>query len=110
MWGHHAATAVSFRRVRGVPMKIFLCWSGDRSRHVVESFDWLLKQLNQQYSLKGKQAFVPFRSANIEKGLPWFQAVENELSQADAALVAITPENCASPWMHYEAGAVANRM
>jgi hypothetical protein len=91
-------------------MKIFLCWSGDRSHHVAESFDWFLKQLNQNYGLTGKQAFEPFRSANIEKGLPWFQAVENELANAEAALVTVTPENCTSPWMHYEAGAVANRM
>lgn len=91
-------------------MKVFLCWSGERSRHVAESFDRLLQHLNKELSLSVEQAFVPFRSANIEKGLPWFQAVEKELSTADAALVSITPENCTSPWMHYEAGAVANRM
>src|SRR5262249_21031336 len=53
--------------------------------------------------------FLPFRSDNIEKGLPWFQAVEEQLASADAALLSITPENADSPWMHYEAGAISNR-
>lgn len=91
-------------------MKIFLCWSGDRSRHVAKAFDSFLRDLNAKLELTGNLAFDPFRSANIEKGLPWFQAVENELASAEAALVSITPENCTSPWMHYEAGAVANGM
>lgn len=91
-------------------MKIFLCWSGDRSRHVAQEFEKFLKDLNQELPGLKKDPFDPFRSANIEKGLPWFQAVESELASAQAALVSITPENCTSPWMHYEAGAVANRM
>lgn len=89
-------------------MKVFLCWSGERSRHVAEAFESFLKQLNEKLPVSGDHAFVPFRSVNIEKGLPWFQAVERELATADAALVTITPENCESPWMHYEAGAIAN--
>ena len=89
-------------------MKIFLCWSGERSRHVAKEFDEFLKDLNKK--LPGlNNLFDPFRSANIEKGLPWFQAVESELASAQAVLVTITPENCESP-MHYEAGAIANGM
>jgi hypothetical protein len=90
-------------------MHVFLCWSGERSHHVAEALEEFLLNLNKTLPSGQSQAFTTFRSQNIEKGLLWFQAVEQQLRDADAALLAITPENCSSPWMHYEAGAIANR-
>ncbi len=92
-------------------MKLFLCWSGARSHDVAAAFRDFLLQLNDELSLPVPLQFAPpFFSENIEKGLPWFQAVEHELASTDAALLSITPENADSPWMHYEAGAIANQL
>jgi hypothetical protein len=67
-------------------------------------------QLNQELTVPQDLQFAPFLSENIEKGLLWFQAVEKELESSEAAILAVTPENADSPWMHYEAGAIANRL
>jgi hypothetical protein len=99
-------------------MRIFLCWSGERSRHVASALETFFVDLNGKFMnnincrlFEGKPSlFETFRSENIEKGLLWFQAVEKELAEADAALLSITPENADSPWIHYEAGAIANRL
>src|SRR5207302_5829776 len=89
---------------------IFLCWSGARSHCVAFAFREFLLQLNQEMTLPNDLQFAPFLSENIEKGLLWFQAVEHELASSEAAILSVTPENADSPWMHYEAGAIANRL
>ena len=91
-------------------MRIFLCWSGARSHCVAFAFREFLLQLNQEMTLPNDLQFAPFLSENIEKGLLWFQAVEHELASSEAAILSVTPENADSPWMHYEAGAIANRL
>jgi hypothetical protein len=50
-------------------------------------------------------SFVSF--ADIEKGEGWFERLLTELEKADAALLCLTPENLASPWMHFESGMVS---
>jgi len=93
-----------------VIVKFFLCWSGARSHNVAAALRNFLLQLNNELALPESLQFAPpFFSENIEKGLPWFQAVQDELESSDAALLSITPENANSPWMHYEAGAIANQ-
>ena len=79
-------------------MHLFICWSGRRSRRMAEAFDsqWLPKVFGGRIT-----SFVSF--ADIEKGEGWFERLLTELGKADAALVCLTPENLASPWMHFEA-------
>jgi hypothetical protein len=83
-------------------MHVFICWSGRRSRRIAEAFSsqWLPAVLGDTVT-----SFVSF--ADIEKGEGWFDRLLTELSKADAALLCLTPENIASPWMHFESGMVA---
>lgn len=84
-------------------MKIFLSWSGDRSKAVAVALkDWLqncIQQLDPWVS-----------SADIEKGARWFEEIEGALTAADGqGIFCVTPENLASPWLNFEAGFVASK-
>lgn len=79
-------------------MKVFICWSGERSKEVAGILhQWLPTVLD---------GLVPTYSPDIPKGRLWFDAISQELSQARAGLVCLTPENLESDWMHFEAGAL----
>lgn len=91
-------------------MNVFICWSGDRSRACAEALKQFLLDLNAALDLPADRRFVPFHSDDIDKGAAWFQAVTGQLSRADAAMLVVTPENAASPWMHFEAGVVVSQM
>ena len=83
-------------------MHVFICWSGRRSRRIAEAFasHWLTGVLGDRVT-----SFVSF--ADIEKGEGWFERLLMELGRSDAALLCLTPENLASPWMHFESGMVS---
>jgi hypothetical protein len=80
-------------------MKIFLSWSGPRSRAVAETLnDWLRRVI---------QAVKPFYSPEIEKGAKWSSEVDDALEGTRFGIICLTPDNLTSPWIHYEAGALA---
>ena len=83
-------------------MHVFICWSGRRSRRVAEAIagQWLPEIFGTKVT-----SFVSF--ADIEKGEGWFDRLVAELGKADAAVLCLTPENLASPWMHFESGMVS---
>ena len=79
-------------------MKIFICWSGARSRLVAESLrKWLPKVI---------QAVEPFMSEYIDKGSTWPDYLDERLRSAQLGLICITPENITEPWIQFEAGAL----
>ena len=84
-------------------LKVFISWSGDRSRRVAEALrDWL------PYVFP---LIDPFLSTeDIEKGAKWNQVISGALEQSDLAIICLTPENLMSPWLLFEAGAVAKRV
>src|SRR5262245_27578348 len=82
-------------------MKVFICWSGDRSYAIAEALQQLLK------AVLPKPPDI-FLSTNIDKGAEWFQAVRAGLTSSVAGIIVLTHENIRSPWMHFEAGAIAN--
>jgi len=50
----------------------------------------------------------PFLSTeDIEKGAKWNQVISGALEQSDLAILCLTPENLESPWLLFEAGAIA---
>ncbi len=83
-------------------LKVFISWAGDRSRAVAEALrDWLPEVL---------QFVDPFLSTeDIEKGAKWSQVLSGELEKATFSIICLTPENLGSPWLLFEAGAVAKR-
>lgn len=80
-------------------MKVFISWSGVASRSLALALaDWLPKVI---------QGLVPFVSAkDIDKGANWGIELARELADADFGIVCLTPDNLASPWLNYEAGAI----
>jgi hypothetical protein len=81
-------------------MTIFICWSGTRSRAIAEAVEDLLKDC-------GVDDKKIDRSDHIEKGTVWSDWIRDRLRDAKAGIVCLTPENVRSPWMHFEAGALA---
>ncbi|HEU4557345.1 MAG TPA: TIR domain-containing protein [Longimicrobium sp.] len=80
-------------------MKVFISWSGVRSRMVAEALnDWLPKVI---------QAVVPFYSADMEKGAQWSTRLDAALEGTSFGIVCLTPENLDSTWIHFEAGALS---
>ena len=57
------------------------------------------------------QSSAPWLShADISAGDRWADTVAKELESSDFGITCITRENAASPWIHFEAGALAKRM
>lgn len=83
-------------------MRIFVSWSGDRSRRVAEKLrSWLPSVLPDV------TCFVS--SEDISKGQRWNSTLTSELRSSDFGIVVVTRENSSSLWLHFEAGALANR-
>lgn len=80
-------------------MKVFLSWSGTRSRFVAEALNaWLPRVI---------QAVKPFYSPGLEKGARWDSEVDKALEGTRFGIICLTPDNLESVWIHYEAGALA---
>ena len=77
---------------------VFICWSGVRSHKIAKAIENLLKDMG----VKGV-----FVSDHIKKGAAWFDSIQDSLQGAQVGIVCLTSENLLSPWMHFEAGALA---
>lgn len=79
-------------------MKVFICWSGRRSKQLAEALhQWLPSVLKD---------LAPTYSPDISKGELWFDSIHQELNSSQAGIVCLTPENMDSAWIHFEAGAL----
>lgn len=81
-------------------MKLFISWSGENSRKIAkELYEWFPMVL---------QSIEPYMSnEDIDKGNRWSTDLANELEESTAGIVILTPDNLASPWLHFEAGALS---
>jgi hypothetical protein len=83
-------------------MKVFLSWSGERSRAVAEALqDWLPDAV---------PGVDPFLSVDIEKGARWSAEVAKQLEESKVGIICLTPENLDSPWILFEAGALSKTL
>lgn len=84
-------------------MKIFISWSGERSHLLAQAlYDWLPLVLHY---------VKPWLSeADVAAGERWAQAVAQELESSNFGIICVTPENMGSPWVLFEAGALAKSM
>jgi hypothetical protein len=84
-------------------MKIFISWSGERSHLVAQALHgWLPLVLHY---------VKPWLSeADVAAGERWAQAVAKELESSNFGIICVTPENLGSPWVLFEAGALAKSM
>jgi len=86
--------------------KIFISWSGDRSKEVAEALhSWILLMFDNA------DPWVSTR--NLDGGVNWFQVLSERLNESEIGIFCLTPENISSnhianhSWMLYEAGALA---
>ena len=81
-------------------MKIFISWSGERSKAIALALrDWL-KMLLQETQ--------PWMSAHdMDKGVKWIQELGTQLKECNFGICCLTPENQDDSWLHFEAGAVS---
>ncbi|MCZ7381804.1 MAG: TIR domain-containing protein [Candidatus Methanoperedens sp.] len=80
--------------------KVFLCWSGERSKKVATAFyNWLPKVI---------QAIKPWMSeVDIPNGARWFSEISENLKSSQLGIICLTPENLKGEWIHFETGALA---
>ncbi len=79
-------------------LKVFISWSGERSRVVATKLDsWLREVL---------QTVEPRFSPNTEKGKFWSNEIRKSLV-TEFGIVCLTPENINENWIQFEAGALA---
>ena len=81
-------------------MKVFISWSGQRSRAIGETLnDWIKCVL---------QATHPWMSTrDIDRGSLWFAEINDQLKDTAVGIVCLTQENKDSPWILFETGALA---
>lgn len=81
-------------------MNIFLSWSGERSRAVSDLLDdWLQCVI---------QAVEPWMSSkDIDRGTLWFSEISDQLQNTSIGIICLTKDNLDSPWILFEAGALA---
>lgn len=81
-------------------MKIFISWSGKKSREVAIAIrDWLPGVIN---------SVEPFVSSkDLQAGTRWQQEVAQQLEATDFGIICVTKSNQSAPWLNFEAGALA---
>lgn len=84
-------------------MKVFISWSGERSKGLAQAFrEWLPLVLHY---------VEPWLSeADIEAGERWAQSVAKELAASNFGIICVTSENINSPWVLFEAGALTKSL
>ncbi len=83
-------------------MKIFISWSGTRSKELAKYLQIWLKQVIQ--------AADPWISTEIDKGRRWNKEISDQLSNTNFGIICLTPENLDSKWIHFEAGALSKTL
>lgn len=84
-------------------MKVFISWSGERSRAVADVLRrWLPSVL---------QAVRPYFSPDdVAKGARWSSEIAKELEASAIGILVVSPENQDAPWLLFEAGALAKNL
>jgi hypothetical protein len=84
-------------------MKIFISWSGDRSKALAAALkDWLPTVL---------QYVQPWMSSSdINSGDRWSNEIAKQLQETNFGILCVTKENLEAPWLLFEAGALAKSM
>jgi hypothetical protein len=84
-------------------LELFLSWSRPSSQQASEALkDWLPDVLPDIRPWMSKE--------DITKGTPWFSSISVQLARSRVCLICVTQENLGSPWLYYEAGAIAHAM
>ncbi|PPS23455.1 hypothetical protein BVY11_30005 [Pseudomonas amygdali pv. morsprunorum] len=81
-------------------MKVFISWSGEKSRIVADLMSVWIKCVIQ--------ASEPWISTkHIDRGALWFSEINDKLRDVSVGIVCLTMENKDRPWILFETGALA---
>src|SRR5262249_10267255 len=81
-------------------MKIFISWSGERSKRVAEALRAFLQDVNQNVE--------PWLSeTDIGAGSRWGDELAKQLEQTSFGIICLTREAANSSWLLFEAGALS---
>jgi hypothetical protein len=84
-------------------MKIFISWSGDKSKAVAAELRKWIPAVLQFVDLY-------FTPDDVEKGMRWANDISQELETSDIGILCLTPENLHSDWLIFEAGAISKNV
>jgi hypothetical protein len=84
-------------------MKVFVSWSGEKSKATAEALrEWLPNVI---------QAIEPWMSAeDIDKGARWASDLASQLESIQFGVLCLTSDCIASPWILFEAGALSKTL
>ena len=81
-------------------VKVFLAWSGPRSKAVATALRKWLPYVIQDLD--------PWMSeSDVEKGARWQTEIVGELQKSKIGVICLTPDNLQAPWINFEAGALS---
>lgn len=81
-------------------MKVFISWSGERSKSIANALKHWLPDV-----IQGLQVWMS--DHDIQAGVRWTGELSDELAQCYFGIVCLTPENLDSHWLTFEAGALS---
>jgi hypothetical protein len=92
---------------------VFISWSKDRSLKVAKALKTLIGGVMQVRRHADKapdgeieEVDLARLSEDLPKGGNWFSDLAGELENSGVGIICVTPENKASPWLLFEAGAL----
>lgn len=80
-------------------MKVFISWSGERSKQTAIVLSSWIRQVIQ--------ATETWISLDIEKGNRWDDQIKIELEQSKIGIICLNKDNLKSEWILFEAGAIS---
>lgn len=84
-------------------MKVFLSWSGNRSKKIAEIFcDWI------PCVVQSTEVFLS--SEAIAAGELWHSKISSALDEIDFGVVFVTKANSSAPWLLFESGALSKKV
>ena len=81
-------------------MKVFISWSGARSRAAAELLSEWVKCV-----LQATRPWISTR--DVDRGALWFSEINDQLKDTTVGIVCLTQENKHKPWILFETGALA---
>jgi hypothetical protein len=84
-------------------MEVFVSWSGSRAKTIAQSLrDWIPCVL---------QSVRPWMSeGDLDAGSRWQVELAKKLQQVNFGIICLTPETVNTPWVLFEAGALAKTL
>lgn len=80
-------------------MKVFVSWSGQKSKSIASAFKEWLPDLVQSVDVFMSQH-------DIEAGSRWGTELSVQLQDCNFGIICITPDNIVAPWLLYESGSL----